>query len=124
MNFCNNSFIRLESLKLLWLVLIQSSCFCSAAYMIVVIERVRKCWDFSATLYIIHLFICIVYGGWPSSITWWIVNGTGFAVMELLGEHLCSRRENREIQLTRYRSSKNLFLYGCFADIHWLFNLV
>ncbi|KAK4267466.1 hypothetical protein QN277_024244 [Acacia crassicarpa] len=81
------------------------SSIAGAAYMFVVIERAKKCLDFSATLYIIHLFICIVYGGWPSSITWWIVNGTGIAVMELLGEYLCFMRENREIQLTRYRTS-------------------
>nr|XP_016465198.1 PREDICTED: protein SYS1 homolog isoform X2 [Nicotiana tabacum] len=68
------------------------------------IERAKKCLDFSATLYIVHLFICIVYGGWPSSITWWIVNVTGLAVMALLGEYLCINRELREIPITRYRS--------------------
>lgn len=72
--------------------------------MIHLIRRARKCLDFSATLYIIHLFICIVYGGWPSSVTWWIVNGTGFAVMAFLGERLCMRQELQEIPITRYRS--------------------
>lgn len=70
-----------------------------------VIERAKKCLDFSATLYIIHIFICIVYGGWPSSTTWWIVNITGFAVMALFGEYLCIKRELREIPIARYRSS-------------------
>ncbi|KAG4199107.1 hypothetical protein ERO13_A05G129132v2 [Gossypium hirsutum] len=74
-----------------------------AGYMIYLIERAKKCLDFSATLYIIHLFICLVYGGWPSSVTWWVVNGTGVAVMALLGEYLCIKRELREIP-TRYRS--------------------
>lgn len=68
------------------------------------IKRAKRCLDFSATLYIIHLFICIVYGGWPSSVTWWIVNGTGFAVMALLGEWLCMRQELQEIPITLYRS--------------------
>ncbi|KAF2301303.1 hypothetical protein GH714_022502 [Hevea brasiliensis] len=75
-----------------------------AGYMLYLIERAKKCLDFSATLYVIHLFICIIYGGWPSSMTWWIVNGTGLAVMALLGEYLCIRRELREIPITRYRS--------------------
>ncbi|KAJ1433920.1 Integral membrane protein SYS1-related [Sesbania bispinosa] len=83
-----------------------------AVYMLYLIERLKKCLDFSATLYIVHLFICIVYGGWPSSITWWIVNVTGFAVMVLLGEYLCRKRELQEIP-TRYRSSKNFLLYRC-----------
>ncbi|KAJ7962966.1 protein SYS1-like [Quillaja saponaria] len=55
------------------------SSLAGAGYMFYVIERANKCLDFSATLYIIHLFICVTYGGWPSSITWWVVNGTGIA---------------------------------------------
>ncbi|PPD92908.1 hypothetical protein GOBAR_DD10153 [Gossypium barbadense] len=66
----------------------------------------KKCLDFSATLYIIHLFICLAYGGWPSSVTWWVVNGTGVTVMALLGEYLCIKRELREIP-TRCRSSND-----------------
>ncbi|XP_054783560.1 uncharacterized protein LOC129290702 [Prosopis cineraria] len=76
-----------------------------AAYMLFFIERAKKCLDFSATLYIIHIFIYIVYGGWPSSITRWIVNGTGIAMTALLGEYLCIRRELQDIPITRYHSS-------------------
>ncbi|XP_058111374.1 uncharacterized protein LOC131254669 [Magnolia sinica] len=81
------------------------SALAGASYMLHLVERAKKCLDFSATLYIIHLFICIIYGGWPSSITWWIVNGTGLAVMALLGEWLCIRRELRDIPTPRFRSS-------------------
>ncbi|XP_077212258.1 uncharacterized protein LOC143858777 isoform X2 [Tasmannia lanceolata] len=86
-----------------------SSCLLSsvagAGYMLYLIERSIKCLDFSATLYTIHLFICILYGGWPSSVTWWVVNGTGFAVTVLLGERLCRNHELREIPKTRLRSN-------------------
>ncbi|RHN79084.1 hypothetical protein MtrunA17_Chr1g0173051 [Medicago truncatula] len=92
--------------------------FVKAVYMLYLIERSKKCLDFAATIYIIHLCICIVYGGWPSSIAWWIVNGTGIALMALLGEYLCIRRELREIPIPRYRSSKNYFFLGV-----WLTNL-
>ncbi|PSS07448.1 hypothetical protein CEY00_Acc17795, partial [Actinidia chinensis var. chinensis] len=80
------------------------SSLAGAVYMPYLIERAKKCLDFSATLHIIHLFICIMYGGWPSSLTWWVVNGTGVAVMALLGEYLCIRRELQEIPIVRYRS--------------------
>ncbi|KAG8497083.1 hypothetical protein CXB51_008339 [Gossypium anomalum] len=73
-----------------------------SVYMLYLIERAKKCLDFAATLYIIHLSICTIYGGWPSSVTWWVVNVTRFAVMALLGEYLCIRREMREIPITRY----------------------
>ncbi|XP_050232330.1 uncharacterized protein LOC126681014 [Mercurialis annua] len=76
-----------------------------AGYMLYLIERAKKCLDFSATIYIFHLFLCIIYGGWPSSITWWVVSVTGLAVMALLGEYLCIRRELRDIPITRYRSN-------------------
>ncbi|XP_004304951.1 PREDICTED: protein SYS1 homolog [Fragaria vesca subsp. vesca] len=76
-----------------------------AVYLLLLIERSRKCLDFSVTLYIVHLLICICYGGWPSSTTWWAVNGTGIGVMTLLGEYLCIRRELQEIKIPagRYR---------------------
>ncbi|KAJ7951803.1 Protein SYS1 like [Quillaja saponaria] len=89
------------------------SSLAGAGYMIFVIERAKKCLDFSATVYIIHLFICIIYGGWPSSITWWVVIGTGIAVMALLGFHLCINRELREIRIPRFHSSKNFVLHTC-----------
>ncbi|KAM0859331.1 hypothetical protein ACQ4PT_047258 [Festuca glaucescens] len=68
-----------------------------AGFMLYVIERAKKCLDFAATLYIIHLFICIIYGGWPASVTWWVVNIVGLAIMSLLGEYLCIRRELQDI---------------------------
>ncbi|GMN37258.1 hypothetical protein TIFTF001_006678 [Ficus carica] len=82
------------------------SSLAGVGYLVYLIERAKKCLDFSVTLYVIHLFICIVYGGWPSSLTWWVVNGTGVAVMALLGEYLCIKRELREIPITRFRSIK------------------
>lgn len=96
--------------------------FCSAAFMLYVIERAKKCLDFAATLYIIHLFICIVYGGWPASVTWWVVNIAGLAIMSLLGEYLCIRRELKEIPISRLRASKQLSPTGsgldsCFSSI-------
>lgn len=81
------------------------SSLAGVAYLVYVIERAKKCLDFSVTLFVIHLFICIVYGGWPSPLTWWVVNGTGVAVMALLGEYLCIKRELREIPITRSRSN-------------------
>uniref|UniRef100_A0A7C8ZPF8 Protein SYS1 homolog n=1 Tax=Opuntia streptacantha TaxID=393608 RepID=A0A7C8ZPF8_OPUST len=78
-----------------------------AGYLLYLIERAKKCIDFSATLYIIHLVICICYGGWPSSFTWWIINIAGLALMALLGEYLCIRCELQEIPIPRYRSVGN-----------------
>lgn len=80
------------------------SALAGAGYMLFLIERAKKCLDFATTLYIIHLFLCLIYGGWPSSVTWWVSNGVGLAAMALLGEWLCIRRELRDIPI-RTRAS-------------------
>ncbi|KAL6568123.1 hypothetical protein OROHE_003807 [Orobanche hederae] len=89
-----------------WFVIasILLSAVAGAGFLVYLVERAKKCLDFCATLYIIHLFICILYGGWPSSLTWWVVNVTGLAVMELLGEYLCMRRELRDIPISISRN--------------------
>ena len=98
-----------------WFIVNRASMIClgSAGFMLYVIERAKKCLDFAATLYIIHLFICIVYGGWPASVTWWVVNITGLAIMALLGEYLCIRRELKEIPISRLRASKQFNPTNC-----------
>ncbi|XP_009358196.2 protein SYS1 homolog isoform X1 [Pyrus x bretschneideri] len=93
------------------------SALAGAGYLLLLIERAKKCLDFSATLYIVHLFLCIAYGGWPSSITWWVANVTGVALMAVLGEYLCFKRERREIPITRYRASKNKHSRGIITAI-------
>lgn len=90
--------------------------FDRASYLLYFIERAKKCLDFSATLYILHLFICIIYGGWPSSVAWWILNATGLALMALLGEYLCVKRELREIPIAR-RLGNTFFLYDLFVQL-------
>ena len=98
-----------------WFIVNIASMIClgSAGFMLYVIERAKKCLDFAATLYIIHLFICIVYGGWPASVTWWVVNIAGLAIMALLGEYLCIRRELKEIPISRLRASKQFNPTNC-----------
>ncbi|KAL3618326.1 hypothetical protein CASFOL_038647 [Castilleja foliolosa] len=88
------------------------SSIAGAGFLVYLVERAKKCLDFAATLYIIHLFVCFSYGGWPTSVTWWVVNITSLAVMALLGEYLCMKRELREIPI-RYRSKSTLSKYRC-----------
>ncbi|KAI4986089.1 hypothetical protein ZWY2020_018719, partial [Hordeum vulgare] len=62
-------------------------CVRTAGFMFYVVERAKKCVDFAATLHVIHLFIC----------TWWVVNILGLAIMSLLDEYICIRRELKDI---------------------------
>ena len=110
---CDPSFYFFFGTK--WFIVNRASMIClgSAGFMLYVVERAKKCLDFAATLYIIHLFICIVYGGWPASVTWWVVNIAGLAIMALLGEYLCIRRELKEIPISRLRASKQFNPTNC-----------
>lgn len=70
-----------------------------AFFLLVLVERTKKCLDFTATIYIVHLFFCLVFKGLPVNMIWWAVNGTSLIVMTVVGEWLCMRREQREIPL-------------------------
>lgn len=55
-----------------------------------IVERAKKCLDFTSTLYIIHLGICSFYDGIPQNWEWWILQMASLALMVVLGEaRLC-----------------------------------
>ena len=41
----------------------------------------------------VHLCLCVWYGGFPIAWEWWAVNAMSLVLMALLGEFLCMRRE-------------------------------
>lgn len=65
----------------------------------VVVERLKKCLDFTFTLYFIHVIICSLYEGFPVEWGFWMSNAVSFLVMVFLGEYLCSRLEMENIPL-------------------------
>lgn len=65
----------------------------------IIVEKSKKCLDFAVTLFLIHLGLCTLYGGFPVVLDWWIVQVTGTILMVLLGEYLCSLRELSDIPL-------------------------
>lgn len=71
-----------------------------AFFLLLIVERTKKCLDFAATVHIVHAFLCLVFAGPPSSLSWWFTTACCCALMTLLGEWLCMRREQREIPLT------------------------
>ena len=74
-------------------------------YLALVVERAKSCLDFAATVHVLHLFGCTLYdGAFPQGWEWWLVNLVSLAVMALLGEYLCMRREMREIPLLDFGS--------------------
>merc|ERR1712194_275923 len=62
-------------------------------FLCVVVERAKKCLDFTATAHLIRLCLCVMYDGFPASWEWRAVNLMSLIMMALLGEYLCMRRE-------------------------------
>ena len=65
----------------------------------IIVEKSKKCLDFSVTLFLIHVLLCTIYDGMPATWDWWMVHIFGMIVMTLFGEYLCARKELDEIPL-------------------------
>mmetsp|Transcript_12747 Transcript_12747/g.20643 ORF Transcript_12747/g.20643 Transcript_12747/m.20643 type:complete len:168 (-) Transcript_12747:632-1135(-) len=93
-----------------WLTIGAFCCaaFTGSGFLCVVIGRAKKCLDFAATVHILHLINCTVFGGVPLRVTWWVVTVINVGVMAIVGECLCFQRELREIPLTRRGSQQEL----------------
>lgn len=72
-----------------------------------VVQRTKKCLDFSITVYVIHLLICIFYKGFPLRWEWWILNISNVVIMTLVGEFLCYRRELQYIPVKKTISKRD-----------------
>lgn len=65
------------------------TCCCAydrAILLPMIVERAKKCLDFTSTLYIIHLGICSFYDGVPRNWEWWMLQMASLALMVVLGE--------------------------------------
>jgi len=67
--------------------------------MAIIVEKSKKCLDFSFTLFVVHLVIVCAYDGFPATWDWWIVHICSMIAMVLLGEYLCARREMEDIPM-------------------------
>lgn len=65
----------------------------------VIVERAKKCLDFTTTFFCLHMLGCWYHSGFPTSWEWWLTTGLGIIMMALLGEFLCMKREMQEIPL-------------------------
>jgi len=90
-----------------WVVIL--SCFATAISngvgLLFIVERSKKCLDHTATAFIFHLIAVWIYGGFPKTWTWWIVQFFCFIIMVVLGEYLCMRKELQDIPLRGFENS-------------------
>mmetsp|Transcript_2836 Transcript_2836/g.10310 ORF Transcript_2836/g.10310 Transcript_2836/m.10310 type:complete len:161 (+) Transcript_2836:179-661(+) len=75
-----------------------------SAFLLLVVERSKKCLDFTVTQYFLHGMMVLSHSGVPSSVIWWLNTALCIAVMAVAGEWLCMRRELRDIPLSKQAS--------------------
>ena len=83
-----------------------------------------QCLDFAATAHLIHLIVCTIYAGFPTSLTWWLLNLACMALMSVIGEFICMRTELKAIPVSV--ASVKSTVWQCCLDLLWwmLFALV
>lgn len=72
----------------------------AGAYLLsLIVEKSKKCVDFTFTLFVIHIVICTFYFEFPLEWEWWLINVISSVLMASLGEYICSRNELEDIPL-------------------------
>jgi len=83
--------------KLLIAAFICNSLTCSLGLWYIV-QRTKLCLDFSCTVHLLHLLVCLWWNtALPATLTWWVINLVCAALMCVTGEFLCMRTELRTI---------------------------
>jgi protein SYS1 len=68
------------------------------AYLLsIIVERAKRCVDFTFTLFFIHIWLCTFYLEFPLIWEWWLVHVVSSVLMATLGEYWCSIQELKDI---------------------------
>ncbi len=62
-------------------------------------QRAKRCWDYSATVLILHTVLSWVYDAFPLHWDWWVIAAVSFVITTTLGEWLCMRVEMADISV-------------------------
>ncbi|OLY77985.1 Protein SYS1-like protein [Smittium mucronatum] len=82
------------------------SAVCNSFLLQYIVERGRKCMDFSITFYFFHfIFTCIYSEGFPTRLIWWLAMLLSLFIMASLGRYLCLRRELLPISVQKPSAS-------------------
>jgi hypothetical protein len=83
--------------------------FTGALVLYFVVERTKKCLDFTVTCYCFHALFSTFYKGFPLSFEWWFTICLSAGITALVGESLCMKKEMRDIPIsTRPTTSRNV----------------
>ncbi len=88
-------------------------CVAGAYLLQIIVEKAKKCVDFTFTLYFIHMWICTGYSAFPSTWQWWMCNIICGVIMAVIGEYWCAVQELKEIPSANYqRETREAMAYA------------
>ena len=64
-----------------------------------IVQRAKKCLDFSSTVYLLHFLAVSAFSGIPMESSWWLSLAIDVAITAVLSEWLCLKQELKEIPL-------------------------
>lgn len=76
-----------------------ASAVASAAFLALVVGRMKKSLDFAFTVYFLHVVCVSSTYAFPQNTTWWLCNTVCFVITAGLGEYLCLRKELQDISV-------------------------
>ena len=62
-----------------------------------IVEKSKKCVDFTFTVYFLHIVICSIYSEFPLVWEWWASIVVSSVIMATLGEYWCANIEMQDI---------------------------
>ncbi|XP_078688462.1 protein SYS1 homolog [Branchiostoma floridae x Branchiostoma belcheri] len=66
-----------------------------------IVGRAKQCVDFTATAHLFNFIGCWIYNQhFPTSLVWWLLNIVCIALMAVIGEFLCMRKEMQAIPVS------------------------
>lgn len=67
-----------------------------------IVEKAKKCLDFTITVFVVHLFVMCPMYGIPSfsPLSWWCIHIALITVSTLISEAVCMKLESQEIKLS------------------------
>lgn len=68
-----------------------------AYFLSIIVERAKRCVDFTFTLFFIHIISCTCFLEFPLGWEWWLLQVVTSVLMATLGEYWCSLQELKEI---------------------------
>ena len=97
-HFFTDKFVHFNS----WMGMVEVTnyilCSIIGAYLLTfVVEKSKKCVDFTFTTYFLHIVFCYMYSKLPSAWEWWTTVIIAGITMASLGEYWCATVEMRDI---------------------------